>query len=180
MKLSVSEKRLAFLALAGLLLLLGFAFEKMENRDFQSDEQPVQRKTVQFPIDINSATYEELLEIPGIGPAKARSILDYRESNGPFQSIEDLTNVSGIGRATAEKMASFVDLKHNSFENKKVNINRADLEKLSELPGIGEVKASEIIKFREQNGPFEKPEDLLEVPGIGPKTLDKIRDMIDF
>jgi competence protein ComEA len=47
------------------------------------------------------------------------------------------------------------------------------------LPGIGEVKASEIIKMRQQTR-FSKPEDLLKVPGIGPKTLEKIKDSITF
>lgn len=58
-------------------------------------------------------------------------------------------------------------------------MNTASLEELMSLPGIGEVKASEIIKMRQQTR-FSKPEDLLKVPGIGPKTLEKIKDSITF
>jgi competence protein ComEA len=55
-------------------------------------------------ININAATIEELDTLPGIGPAIAQRIIDYREANGPFKTIEDITLVSGIGDATYEKM----------------------------------------------------------------------------
>lgn len=55
-------------------------------------------------ISINTATPEELDSLPGIGPAIAQRIIDYREANGSFQSIEEITLVSGIGDATYEKI----------------------------------------------------------------------------
>jgi competence protein ComEA len=55
-------------------------------------------------VNINTATAKELNTLPGIGPVKAQSIIDYRTTNGPFRSIEDLKNVSGIGDATFEKL----------------------------------------------------------------------------
>lgn len=48
-------------------------------------------------ISINSATKEELMNLPGIGESKAKDIINYREKNGPFENIEDITKVSGIG-----------------------------------------------------------------------------------
>lgn len=55
-------------------------------------------------VNINTATVEELSTLPGIGPTKAQCIIDYRTANGPFQSIEDIKNVRGIGDATFEKL----------------------------------------------------------------------------
>jgi competence protein ComEA len=60
----------------------------------------------------------------------------------------------------------------------KVNINTASAAELDALPGIGPGYAERIIAYREGNGPFEKIEDIQNVPGIGPATFERIRDMI--
>ena len=54
----------------------------------------------------------------------------------------------------------------------RININTALADELVQLKGIGPQKAAKIIEFREANGPFEEPEDLVKVPGIGPKTYE--------
>ena len=61
-----------------------------------------------------------------------------------------------------------------------VRINTASAEELSELPGIGETLASLIVEERDRNGRFFYAEDLESVKGIGPRTLEHFRDMIDF
>ena len=48
-------------------------------------------------VDLNTATAEELMTLPGIGEKRAADIIAYREANGPFRIPEDLTRVSGIG-----------------------------------------------------------------------------------
>ena len=63
---------------------------------------------------------------------------------------------------------------------KRININTASQEELVSLPGIGGVIAKRIIEYRQSQGPFRRPEDLLKVKGIGPKKLEKIRDLISF
>ncbi|WP_308638813.1 ComEA family DNA-binding protein [Paenibacillus silvisoli] len=59
-------------------------------------------------IDINHATAAELDALPGIGAAKAKSIVDDREKNGPFRSADDLLRVKGIGPKLLDKMKSFI------------------------------------------------------------------------
>ena len=59
-------------------------------------------------VNINTATVEELDELPGVGPATAQAIIDERESNGAFTSVEDLMRVSGIGEKKFEKLASSI------------------------------------------------------------------------
>lgn len=61
---------------------------------------------------------------------------------------------------------------------KKVNINKATLEDLITLNGIGEKIATRIVNFRTKNGPFQKPEDIMMVKGIGQKMFDKNRELI--
>lgn len=60
----------------------------------------------------------------------------------------------------------------------KVNLNTADVDQLQTLSGIGEAKALAIISYREENGGFKKPEDLMNVPGIKEGTYSKIKDQI--
>lgn len=59
-------------------------------------------------IDLNSADAYDLDRLPGIGPAKAEAILAYREEHGPFQSVDDLLSVSGIGEVTLENLRPYV------------------------------------------------------------------------
>ena len=55
-------------------------------------------------VNLNSATKDELVALPGIGPAKAQAILDHRKAHGPFKSIEELKDVKGIGAKRFEKL----------------------------------------------------------------------------
>lgn len=59
-------------------------------------------------IDLNEATMEDLLGLPGIGETKAERILQYRAEHGGFRSVEELLEVKGIGEKTLEKLRDYV------------------------------------------------------------------------
>ena len=69
----------------------------------QETAAPPAQDAVITSININSASAEQLAMLTGIGSAKARAIVEYREANGPFGSVDDLAKVSGIGPATIDK-----------------------------------------------------------------------------
>ncbi len=66
----------------------------------------------------------------------------------------------------------------NQTETAKVNINTAQIEELSTLPGIGEATANKIIEYRKENGKFEKIEDIKNVSGIGDSKFQNIKEML--
>lgn len=61
-------------------------------------------------ININTASLEELTKINGIGEVKAKSIIEYREQNGSFKSIEEIKNIKGIGEKTFEKLKDSITI----------------------------------------------------------------------
>lgn len=100
---------------------------------------------------------------------------DFSEFHGRFLSRLDSIRQS-------EKVDS-VRLVRQALERKikqpesliLINPNTASAAELQRLPGIGEKMAARIISYRQKHGPFRRPEDLLNIKGIGPKSLQKIR-----
>jgi competence protein ComEA len=139
-------------------------------------------------ININTAGKDKLMTLPGIGEATAGAIIEYRELHGAFETEEELLEVSGIGEAKFNKLKDLVTVGDVLIiqtinttpavpESERVNINTADAEKLMTLPGVGEVTAEKIIRYREAK-PFEKAEDLLLVDGIGEAKFEEIKPYV--
>lgn len=63
-------------------------------------------------------------------------------------------------------------------QEEKINLNRATEAELQTISGIGAKKAQEIIRFRDEQGPFKTVEELKNVPGIGEKTVERLKDML--
>ena len=65
----------------------------------ETEPEPETAPAMTGPLNINTATAEQLDTLPGIGPVLAQRIVDYRTANGGFRAVEELLNVSGIGNA---------------------------------------------------------------------------------
>ena len=70
------------------------------------------------------------------------------------------------------------DWPESLLPGEKICVNTAEIYELTRLPGIGSKRAEAIVAYRKEHGPFEKAEDLLEVPGVGEVTLQGIREYI--
>lgn len=64
-----------------------------------------------YRIDLNTATADELQQIPGVGPALAKNIIEYREENGPFTEYSQLLDVKGIGHKKIQVIMEYVRIK---------------------------------------------------------------------
>jgi len=182
-----------------LLLVIVFAFTGIvvkytgliAEEDANSGDSLNFEQDYQLQYDLQNVTKEELITIPGIGEKKASDILKYKEDHG-FRSKSELMNIKGIGTKTFEKIENyFIDL---SFEDStttfapettivetdvnKININQANKNELTKIVGIGPSKAEKIIALRDKIGRFKEKEDLLQIKGIGKKTLEKMSDQI--
>ena len=64
-----------------------------------------------YRIDLNSATVEQLITLPGVGQSKAKAIIKYREEVGPFLEVAQLTQVKGIGEKMLNKIEGYVQVR---------------------------------------------------------------------
>lgn len=151
-------------------------------------------------VDVNAATAAELEAVPGIGPVMAARIVEHRRQQGAFQRLSDLDAVSGIGERTLARLMPYLTVgpAMQTFRaaggvpvaelaqvavreppapaapaGALVNVNTASAAELETLSGIGPALAQRIIAHREAVGPFQSIDDLVEVRGIGPRTLER-------
>lgn len=185
MKATPSERRAILIMMIVFFALLGLIVEK-ERVAPEEKKEITKPRTIKFPVDINKAEITALEALPGIGRKKAEEIVLFRNTNGPFEKPEDIMKVSGIGKSTFDKIKDKIIVRESSgisktkenHKEKMIDINTASLEDLMGLPYIGKVKAENILEYRAKHGPFQNVEDILKVPGIGPKTFERIKDKI--
>jgi competence protein ComEA len=156
-------------------------------------------------VDPNTAGEAELDRLPKVGPGQARRIVAWRAAHGPFRTLADLDSVPGMGPAALAAVAPFVTLPPGGSDGvaaprtatgesapsapgvstrggeveRRVNVNRAGVEELQTLPGIGPALAARIVAHRAAHGPFRAVEELETVPGIGPATATRLRGRVD-
>ncbi|KAG7457525.1 hypothetical protein MATL_G00227950 [Megalops atlanticus] len=142
-------------------------------------------------LNINTATEEELMTLPGVNRSVAQSIVEYRECIGGFKKVEDLALVSGVGAAKLEVIKleicvssrtsssqhspSSLRKDHEHLPSTGMNINTATPAQLMSIRGITERIAHNIVEYRTANGPFKSIEDLVKVNHINSSLLDRIR-----
>ena len=150
-------------------------------------------------IDVDAATAAELVRLPRVGPSLAKSIVADRAARGPFGSLEALGRVRGVGPGLLRAVEPHVQFSgpaspltagspavtppealSAAVPRTPLDLNLAGEEDLLRLPGIGATKAKAVLETRRRlGGRFSKVEDLVRVPGVGPKTVEKLRGLVE-
>ncbi|HEX7778031.1 MAG TPA: helix-hairpin-helix domain-containing protein [Vicinamibacterales bacterium] len=101
-------RRLCVSSAIALILLVGFPIDSNAQSSTQSPPAQAQPAAAAAQVNLNTATVAELAKLPGIGPAVAARIVEYRQKNGGFKKAEELMNVRGIGEKTFLKLKPLV------------------------------------------------------------------------
>ncbi len=160
------------LALAASLGMLTPAFGQAPRTEAKvkakAKEAVKEKEAAKGPVDLNSASAEELQTLPGIGEVHARKIIDTR----PHKTLADLAG-AGVPASTIEKLKPLAEVKPLPAP---VDVNADPVDKLETLPGIGPALAREIVAAR----PIAGYEDIAKLKGIGPAKLDALRGRLKF
>jgi competence ComEA-like helix-hairpin-helix protein len=181
-----SEQRILMTLLAAAIIGLTLRATKIIAQEASPADSLDVSVDYQITYDLHTATKQELQMIPGIGPKRAADIIAFRQEFG-FLQLADLKKVKGIGEATFQRIAPFflpIDpTEHfaksssdsSQFSGFPIDLNRASEKDLTRLKGIGPTRARQIIALRDSLGGFHTSEELLQIKGIGIKTLEKIQ-----
>ena len=129
------------------------------------------------------------------GEVKQPGVYKFPEESRVFEAIEAAGGYTSIAAENyinqaemivdgmklvvpSKEELSVLEEKNNQENSNLVDINKAEKEKLMTLPGIGEGRAEAIMKYREENGAFQSPEDLLKVDGIKQGIFDKLKAFV--
>jgi competence protein ComEA len=101
----MNKKQLALLALG--TVLAGALAAPVAHATTGDTKTPAAASSAS-PVNVNTATMDELISLPGIGEKRAQAILDMRKQKGGFKSVDELTEVKGIGPANLEKLRPYL------------------------------------------------------------------------
>jgi len=123
-------------------------------------------------VDINAADTSVLISLPGIGSKLARRIVNFREKLGGFYAVDQISEIYGLPDSVYAKIRD--RLSCTSGQLKKINVNTADYEVLSQHPYFNYSQARSLIQYRQQHGSFIKVEDIRKIFLADEKWYQKV------
>ena len=146
------------------------------NRDKSDKQSAVKTETVIFCLTVAFAFFTAGIFV-GRNMAGAEFVVSTQYDAADFDpgAAESLaTNVVGT-RTSASTRSSEAE---SGTMPEKININSASIEELQRITGVGPATARKIIEYRERNGSFKNAADIMDVPGIGEKKYEELKDAI--
>ena len=189
------------LVLGGFLLLKPVAQTPAKESNLQSEVIAVPKDSTDEKEDGNQkeeVVEQDLITVDVKGAVKTPGIYDLpvgSRINDAVQKAGGLTDNAdnksiNLAQKISDEALVYVPTKEeatsqatqsnasNSKENKKVNLNKASLEELKQVKGLGAKRAQDIIDHRDTNGKFKSVDELKKVSGIGTKTIEKLKEYV--
>ena len=189
------------LVLGGFLLLKPVAQTPAKESNLQSEVIAVPKDSTDEKEDGNQkeeVVEQDLITVDVKGAVKTPGIYDLpvgSRINDAVQKAGGLTDNAdnksiNLAQKISDEALVYVPTKEeatsqatqsnasNSKENKKVNLNKASLEELKQVKGLGAKRAQDIIDHRDSNGKFKSVDELKKVSGIGAKTIEKLKEYV--
>lgn len=141
-------------------------FEKRRDSGYTKRRMPLP------VIDINHADTTQWERLPGIGPVLARRIVTFRERLGGFHAIAQVGETFGLADSVFNKIQGMLVLGEVSL--RKTDLNQTDEKSLADHPYINTKLARLIIRYRNNHGPFRRPEDLKGIPLVNDSIYRKL------
>lgn len=129
-------------------------------------------------IDVNDADTSDWIALKGIGQVLARRINRFREKLGGFYAVDQVAETYGLPDSVFKSIKPRLICTGESL--RKIKINSDSLKVLEQHPYIGRAIARQLLRYREQHGPFDGPGSLLSVESLDRSWLDKIGPYLDF
>jgi competence ComEA-like helix-hairpin-helix protein len=147
-----------------------------------------------FQFDPNTLEEQRFKQL-GLSDKVIRTIMNYRNKGGFFKTPQDIKKIYGLSNTDAERLIPYIKInstKNNNYKNDvervtgksissntnyyhNININTATAEEWKTLPGIGDILANRIVKFRNSMGGFKSVDDVKKTYGLSDSTFNSIR-----
>jgi competence ComEA-like helix-hairpin-helix protein len=156
----------------------------------------IKQKNIQvklFPFDPNALNEQGFKQL-GLNDKVIHTIINYRNKGGYFKTPQDIKKIYGLSNADAERLIPYIKIasaKNNNYKNDvaqaaeknassnknyhTININTATAQEFKTLPGIGDILANRIVKFRNSMGSFKSVDDVKKTYGLNDSTFNLIR-----
>lgn len=129
-------------------------------------------------IEINTATYEQWVSLPGIGRTWAGKIMRFKEKLGGFTQVTQVAETLGLPDSVYQLIIPFLTLQETKPST--IPLNSASFDQLNQHPYINAQQTKWIIAYRQQHGKFERIEDLLKIPTLNTIWFEKTKPYLSL
>jgi competence ComEA-like helix-hairpin-helix protein len=129
-------------------------------------------------VPVNRGSESDFERIRGIGPVLSDRIVQYREKLGGFTSVDQLSEVYGVGDSLYREIRD--ELRFDSVELRKIGLNRVTFKELLKHPYVDYEMTKSLINYREQHGNYNGPDDFKSIYRLDQSSLERLLPYLDY